>query len=266
MTGIQSLSHEQYLLADGVSNSMLKVISESSPLHLKWQIDGGKKEQTEAQKIGAITHRSIFEPETMESAFYVRPDGMKFTTKEGMAWKEAHADRPILTANERDSICAMVSAVQKHPTASRLLKNAAFEQSCFAEDSLGTLRKWRPDILPSGGNILPDLKTCEDASPRAFEKSIAQWGYYRQAAYYLDGCKLLNREFENFVLIAVEKNPPYAVVVYPIDPLAIRLGRIEYERDLATYRECLETGIWPGYQDQVLSLPFWKQKELESTL
>ena len=38
-----------------------------------------------------------------------------------------------------------------------------------------------------------------------------------------------------------------------------------YKRALAVYRECRETGKWPGYSDGVnfIGLPPWMQKELE---
>lgn len=266
--GIHSLNFEQYQAARGVSNSMLRILSERSPMHLKCWMEGVREEPTEAQKLGTIVHRCIFEPDTMKGAFYVRPDGMKFTTNEGKEWKKAHEDRPVLTADESDSIAAMVGAVHRHPTASRLLKNAAFEQSIFAEDANGILRKLRPDVLPNGGNILPDLKTCESAAPDDLTKAIGNFGYYRQGAYYLDGCKLVGREFDAFVLIAVEKSPPYAVACYQIEPMAIQLGRTQYQRDLKIYEECLASNRWPGYPERIsaLSVPQWMQRALEAAL
>ena len=266
--GIHSLSFEAYLSASGVSNSMLRILSERTPMHLKCWMEGEKPEPTEAQKLGTITHRCIFEPDTMKDAFHVRPDGLKFTTNEGKAWKAQHSDRLILSADESDTIASMVGAVHRHPIASRLLKNATFEQGVFVEDRNGILRKLRPDILPNGGNILPDLKTCESAAPDDFTKAIGNFGYYRQGAYYLDGCKLAGREFDAFVLIAVEKTPPYAVACYQIEPMAIQLGRVQYQRDLAIYAECLASGKWPGYPERIsaLSVPQWMQRALEAAL
>lgn len=64
-TPIQTLSHEQYLRANGVSASMLKIIRESSPLHLRWQMSN-PKEPTESQKFGTLTHKAILEPDSPE--------------------------------------------------------------------------------------------------------------------------------------------------------------------------------------------------------
>lgn len=265
--GIHSLSFEAYLAAAGVSDSMLKLLGSKSPAHLRAQMNGEtEREESPALRFGTEAHRALFEPETMDGAFHVKPDGMKFSTKDGMAWRDAHQDKPILTADEARNLTGVVKAVHAHPVASRLLKNAEFERSLFVEDDMGTLRKLRPDILPNAGNIIPDLKTVEDASEAAFSRSLSNFGWYRKAAYYLDGCALLGREFESFVLIAVEKAPPYAVAVYNVDPAAIELGRREYQRDLVIYRECLLSGKWPGYPERVqcVSLPIWRQKELEA--
>lgn len=263
--GIHSLSFEAYTAAEGVSNSMLRILSERTPAHLRAWMLGEKPEPTAAQRFGTLLHRCIFEPDTVKDAFHVRPAGMKFTTKDGAAWQAAHQDRPIVTDDECEVILHMTAAIHAHPVAGRLLKNATFEQGIFAEDSHGTLRKARLDILPAGGNILPDLKTCESAAPDDFEKAIGNFGYYRQGAYYLDACKLAGREFEAFVLIAAEKTPPYAIACYRIEPLAIQFGRLQCERDLAIYRECLASGKWPGYPETItaISLPPWMQRALE---
>lgn len=263
--GIHSLDHDAYLAAPGISNSMLQIISAKSPLHLKAYIDGAKPKQTDAKRFGTLMHRCIFEPESMEGQFYVKPDGMKFSTKEGIAWKKAHESREIITADQSRWLKAMVESIRRHPTAGRLLKNAMFERSCFVEDGTGTLRKFRADVWPAGGNILPDLKTCESAHPEDFSKSILSYGYHRQAAYYLDCAKLMGRSFDVFMFIAIEKTPPYAVAVYPIDETSVEIGRLEVMRDLAVYRECVKSGRWPGYPSDPtpIGLPDWYLRQME---
>src|SRR5688572_8382434 len=92
---IPTLSHEQYLAAPGVSHSMLKVIRDQSPAHLRSQMSA-PKEATPSQRIGTLTHALLLQPDTMAGAFHVRPADMNFTTKEGKAWRAAHSDKPIL--------------------------------------------------------------------------------------------------------------------------------------------------------------------------
>lgn len=262
---IPDLGHAQYLAAEGVSHSMLKILREKSPLHLRAAMDTPAPEPTDAQKIGTLTHAALLQPDILKDAFHVRPDNLKFTTKEGREWKEAHGDRLIIDTAELKAIEGMVLSVHRHPIAKRLLANATFEQSIFVEDDKGTLRKLRADILPNGGNMLPDLKTCDSAHRDDFEKAIAKWGYWSQGSYYLEGCRLAGMDFQNFVLIAVEKDYPHAVATYTIDPVALDYGRMVNEKSLAIYRGCLESGNWPGYEPTVsyIGLPPWLMKQAE---
>lgn len=263
---IQTLSFEQYQAAPGVSNSMLSIIRERTPLHLWQYLNGPKPESTPAQRFGSLLHSFLLQPDTMKDAYYIKPDGHDGRTAKGKAWTEEHQGKPILTADEHNAIEAMVKSVHHHPSAKRLLANATYEQSIFVDDDKGTRRKLRPDVLPNAGDYLPDIKTCESAHPDDFAKAIANYGWYRQAAYYLDGCALAGREYRAFVFIAVEKTPPYAVACHVLDPIAVDLGRLHYSKDLETYRECVASNRWPGYPDtpRGIELPHWMSKELES--
>jgi hypothetical protein len=247
---------------------MLKIIAEQSEMHLKAQMDAPIEKPTEAKRIGTLTHRCLLLPDTMHGAFHIKPAGMKFTTKEGIAWRDAHQDRPIIAEAEMKTIESMVASVQRHPIAKRLLTNAAFEQSVFVEDMKGTLRKLRADILPKSGNLLPDLKTCTSAHPDDFLKTVGEYRYWSQADYYLTGTRLAGMEFEKFGIIAVEKDYPHAVAVYIIDDFAVEYGHRINEALIQRYRNAVESGVWPGYEERLtyIGLPKWLQREAEQTV
>lgn len=267
--GIHSLSFEAYKAADGVSKSMLDYLAHPyTPAHLRAYLDEPQPEPTDAQRFGAIMHRSIFEPDTMKGAFAVKPIGMNFTTKEGKAWRDGQSDKTILTHAEATKIERSVAAVWKHPIAKRLLAGSDFERSLFASDSGGTLRKARLDVLPKSGNVLPDLKTCESAAAEDFEKQVLTYRYHVQAAYYLDICKLLGIPRTRFVFICVEKTSPFCVAVHELDTEVVEWGRRIYQRDLAVYRQCVKSNEWPGYPDDigVVGVPVWARKQMEDTL
>jgi len=266
MDGIHTLAFEQYKRADGVSKSMLDQLAHPyTPAHLRAYLDTPEEPPTEAQTFGTILHRALLEPDTMAGAFAVRPDGMDLRTKAGQEWKASVAGTPILSTQQVGTINACVAAVWRHPAAKRLIAGAEFERCLFARDATGTLRKGRLDALPKGGNALPDVKTCLSAAADDFEKSIATYRYHVQAAYYLDLCELLGREFTHFTFIAVEKAPPHLVAVYSLDPLAIEFGRKLYHRDLTLYRHCVAENHWPGYPVEItnIGLPAWAQKQAE---
>lgn len=259
------MTAEQYRKAFGVSNSDLKWLARS-PLHFRAHMDGLiAEDETEALTLGGIAHRSILEPETMAEAFHIKPEGMKFTTKDGIAWRDSHQDRPVLSQGDAASVSGMSEAVNSHPMAKRLMADADFERSLFSEDD-GLLIKSRFDILPRSGNVIADLKTCGDASLEEVERTIGKYGYCRQAAFYLRVAKMLGLDRAAFVFIFVEKTPPYAVACYQLADEVVRAGASLIERDLTVLRECMASGVWPGYGNGVLAcgLPGWLMKQLEN--
>lgn len=270
MNGIVSLSSEQYHAAEGVSNSMLKWIRQpKTPAHFKAKyIDKLiPDEETPALRMGSLLHRCVLEPESMDGAFYVKPDGMNFATKDGKAWRDEHNDKPILTAEDCATIKGVKESVWRHPLASRLIKSADCERSAFTESD-GLFLKSRFDILPRSGNIIADLKTCESADLNSVERAMAGYEYYIQAAFYLKVANLLGLERSAFVFIFVEKSPPYAVAVYqPCDVLMIAAELI-INRDLQTLKNCHESGDWYGYPQEITAcaLPQYQMKQLEGII
>ena len=65
----------------------------------------------------------------------------------------------------------------------------------------------------------------------------------------------------------VEKTEPYLVSVVALDVEAINIGRQLNDRAKRIYRECLESGVWPGYPSaELISLPMWAIYQTEELL
>ena len=268
-TGILSLPDAQYRAAEGISKSALDFIAPPrTPSHYKAYIDGLLRvETTPAMRLGSMIHRAILEPETVSGAWVVKPEGMKFTTKEGKEWQAAQT-LPIITSQEADTITGMRESVWAHPAVKRVLANARTEVSLFASGEDGVLRKARIDALPEGGNVIVDIKSCLSADPDLMAKSVVSYRYDVQAAYYLDICRLLGIDKSEFLFICVEKQPPFAVAVYALDQDAIAWGRKQYQRDLAAIRHCEAEDHWPSFTQDIttLALPAWAQQQAEAVL
>lgn len=266
-TGILSLPEAQYRAAEGISKSALDYIAPPrTPAHYKAYIDGLLRvETTPAMRMGSMIHRAILEPDSID--WVVKPEGMLFTTKEGKAWRDAQT-APIITQDEADTITGMRDAVRLHPAVKRVLASARTECSLFANGEDGVLRKARIDALPESGNVIVDVKSCQSAAPEAMSKSMATYRYDVQAAYYLDICKLLGIDKSEFLLVCVEKTPPYAVAVYAVDQDAIEWGRKQYRADLAQIKRCEAEDHWPSFTEDIttLALPAWAQKQAEAVL
>lgn len=267
-TGILTLSEEQYRASEGISNSDLSWIAPPrTPAHYRAKKDGLIPAMTTpAMRMGSLVHRAVLEPDTM-GEFVTRPESIDYRTKDGKAWRDDNADKIILSHDDACTIGAIVDSVWSHPIAKRIFKNAQTEQCIFAEDADGMIRKGRLDALVEGSSI-PDLKTSASADPQEFEKSIGKFRYHVQAAYYLDLCALVGIDKRDFVFVVVEKEAPYAVAVYSLDEDAIRLGRMEYQRDLAAVRNCTAQNHWPAFPPdiRVIGLPAFMRKQVEGLL
>lgn len=187
-----------------------------------------------------------------------------------------------------DQVQEMAAKLREHPTAMALLHPAGKpEQSLFWTDpETGVACRARIDWLPyftvqrdgqpamppayPSRLIVPDYKTCVSAAPDDLQKAIHQHGYHQQADFYLRGIRVLFPDLvpPKFVFICQEKTPPYLVTVCEPDPFAMRIGAHLNRQALLTYRECTESGRWPGYTDDVamISLPGWVERQYEMEL
>jgi exodeoxyribonuclease VIII len=177
--------------------------------------------------------------------------------------------REILAADDYAAVKAMGDAVLTHPAAAKLLGAMTDWELSGLWDcrQTGERSKCRCDAVGDydGIPICLDLKTTRDASPKAFERAVWNYHYHTQAAHYVEGLAVLGRPVESFGIVAVEKEPPYAVGVYRILDDVLAVAREEVFRLLALHRECRESGRWPAYSDEVrdIGLPKWAWRELE---
>lgn len=259
-----SQSFDEYAKADGVSASMLDQIRKS-PAHLRAYMDGTLREEGDALALGTLIHLAVLQPDTMQGAVWVKPEGVSLATKEGRAWKEEHQGRPIISQDEYNTVVRCRDAVLSNQMARSLLSKGFAEQSLYVEDSHGTLRKSRFDYISTSGSAIPDLKTCRSASPESFEKAILNYSYHIRAAFYVDNANLAGMEKDSFVFICIETQPPYLVACYQLSGYVLSAGRVFYQRDLQLYRNCMESGKWPGYHEGLreIGLPEYAMRKLE---
>jgi hypothetical protein len=210
-------------------------------------------------KLGSLTHCCVLEPDEVSARYGITPDRRSNAGKALAADMEASGIEAV-TAQEMEQALAMADAVRGNSTAALLLSNGQAEQSFWWDDvSTGLRCKCRPDWLSADGATIVDLKTCQDASPAGFAKSVAQWSYQVQSAHYLCGT-LATR----FIFVAVEKTAPYAVGVYELDAEAMVHGSVLRHNALQILQDCRAINSYPGYTDggiQTLQLPGWALKD-----
>lgn len=250
------MTNEEYHKHPALSKSGLDRLAISPAHYQAWLTD--PRIETPAMKFGTAAHCAILEPTRFVNEYDVLPSGLDRRTKEGKAiYTELEAKgKTLLSIDDWQAIHGMLDSVMDHPAARDLLSEGLAETSYFSEMDRVAV-KCRPDWLSSG--IVVDLKTTQDASLSGFSKSIANYRYAVQAAFYSDILASLGHDVVAFLFVAVEKTAPYAVGVYELDDMSLEIGREQYQRDLDTYRRCIESGEWPAYSSSVemISLPKW---------
>lgn len=223
---------------------------------------------TVAMSFGTAFHSMVLEPEDFNAQCAVSP-ALDRRTKAGKeAWsrfEQENEGKAIITSQECEAILAMKDAVQKHPKGRYLFSGGKAEVSAFWQDSQTGLEcKCRPDYVTSSG-LLVDLKSTQDASPEGFAKSAAKFRYHVQAAWYLNGWQCASGEKPlGFLFVAVEKQPPYNVGLYMLDPESLELGWRTATSDLNKIKRWMEEADWKvlersGYSPDIveLKLPAW---------
>jgi exodeoxyribonuclease VIII len=239
-----------------------------------------REKQTPALLMGSAVHMAVFEPQDFMKKFVVINDTAIIAEIGGKAPKQTNrykewlqdfarenAGKTILSSEDFEKCLKIKEAVYNHPTAALLLEGGVAEQRVDwlwqGEDKnfnpIQVKCKSKMDWQSHNGFIV-DLKTTEDASPAGFGKSIFNYRYDVQGAFYTDAYRqATGNEPRGFIFIAVEKSAPYAVALYYLTPEQIARGRREYEADLRTYHECLISGEFPAYGIDIkpAQLPAW---------
>jgi hypothetical protein len=191
------------------------------------------------------------------------------------AWREAESEAraankiPIHAASFARAQ-AMADVALKHSVAAPLLTAPGkAEQSFYAADpATGVMLRGRADrVTEVDGRVhIVDYKTAADATEEAFAHVAFKYRYYLQWAWYTALAKLCGlAEDPAFVFVVQEKTRPYLVNVITLDDEALDLGRRHMREAIDTYARCMESGVWPGY-DEVLhqvSLPLYAFPDIE---
>lgn len=262
------MTETEYSLAEGIRRSALWKLKKS-PAHFKWELEH-PADPTPALTFGTAVHCAVLTPKAFGEQYAVTEYDLR--TKDGKAAKQAALDagKTLLSKDEWERIGGITLAVHDNVFTRRLL-NGPHEQAYFWEDDITKEKcKCRTDAETDigGRHVIVDLKTCMDASTDQFIRDAVKHGYHVQAAMYSEGVKAATGKECDFVFIAVEKEPPYAINILQCDNAFLLYGTDEYRYLMGLYHECRVRNEWPGYAGfegniNTLELPTWLKKEVE---
>ena len=261
--GVYDLTAEQYH-ADPVKGGSLsstgarKLLPPNCPARYRYERDHPPT-PTDDMTFGSAVHKLVLG----EGAAIRVVEADSWRTKEAkLAMKAAHETGliPMLT-HQLEAAQIVADAVRADRYAGKLLSSGVAERTLvWRDEETGVWCRAMLDWIK--GRIVVDVKTCPSASPDKLPRHIADLGYHIQAAHYLEGMRVLGlAEKPALLFVFVEKDPPHLVNTVQLNPLALEIGAHYARLARLTYRDCMESGRWPGYSTDIelIELPGWTQ-------
>ena len=250
-----------YHNSPGISSSGLKLFHDSPIKYWAKYICPDPDSDDEKDKphfaIGKAGHCKVLEPHRFESDFVAMPEGIDKRSKDGKAfWKELKTKYPEATIMKNSEL-ALAKKCGDSILNSRYGKLISSGIGC-AETSIRWVDpdtevhcKIRPDWflapldkVPNG--MIIDLKFSDGSDEDSFRKSVENFGYYIQNAFYCLGYQAYysTKDLPKFIFVVVDKNYPYTVENYELSLEFIEMGLAVIKNRLPQFKECLDSGKW----------------------
>ena len=238
MSKMKKISDKDYFTIKALSNSDFRLLKESV---LHYENKELFKLESTSLTLGSAVHKLVLEPEIFNDDFIIEDfegcnlnKNTKLYKDAKKKWLDSVGDREILSCDLFEQVTKMARNVKA--IAGGLLQGGVAENAFFSEFD-GVPVKCKADYFIESAGVVIDLKTTK--SIKEFKKSILEYGYGTQSAFYTDVISSLGYKADRFVFILVETTKPYMVSVQEMQLDGIEEGR-------AIYSELLET--WKSYK------------------
>ena len=231
-----------------------------SPNHLLSYWDR-EKVTTPAMLKGTLIHTLLLEPEKMEKEYATWLGGRR-AGNEYKTFQEENQGKTIIKPEELEE-------------AEKIIKTAKNNVLLNLKKGVELEILWKMNLIPFrgfvdfyGAGFIGDVKTCSDASPKAFQRDFIKFKYYIQAFLYGHANETLRFAGENpdYFILAVETSPPYNSQMYKVSTEFIEKGKEEVHKALQDFEKW--DGEPAGYEFYdlleengviTLNLPEWMQ-------
>jgi hypothetical protein len=277
--GIYGSVDEEMYHADRGSLSMSGaklLLQPSCPAKFRWKIDN-KQKPKRIWDFGHVAHHLILGKGSDFVVLDPEVNGLKAdgTVADKPAattmWKDAEKtarSRGLIPIHidEHAKAVAMAAKVLADPEAAPIFASGEAEMSVYATDPITGIRlrgrlDWiNHDYHRDGTLLVDDVKTAVSSNPFELERAFYNLGYWMQRAWYEDVLILAGlAERVDFVFTVVEKEEPFVVQNVRYLNEAVTEGRRANREAIDLYARCLESGQWPGYSDDIVTigLPAW---------
>ena len=237
-----------------------------SPGHYLTMLTSPQRD-SEALKFGRLFHYLLLEcdnPTKELARYWFKPPEVDGRTKTGKEWIAQHD--PSLRLDSEDDILnlrGMLKAVDSDGFLRELLsspytqtelplawQNEEYEIPCTGKADLVYYPPLEDNL--DGDCLIIDFKTTDDARKHSISFSVKRYLYHCQAAMYCHGVTQkyrLDKE-PRYMIVAIEKEPPYGLQKYELSFSTLEKGREIYRRVAGIYAACLRNNNWPVYEDK----------------
>lgn len=262
--------HRDPVVGGSLSHSgSVKLLAPSCPAKYRYAMDHPDAERhSEAFDLGKAAHRELLG--AGEEVVVIDADSWRVKAAQQQRDEAYAAGLVPRLRHQQDRVVEMIKALRQHPLAAALFDPDRGQPEVTLAWQHHKPRVWRraridwlPDPRP-GRLLIPDFKTADCAHPETWKSAAARYHYHSQADYYDTAARALNLgEDPALVFVVQETTPPYLVSVIELDQDSVQLGGRRNRRALEIFARCQETGVWPGYGDEValVGLPAWADWE-----
>lgn len=234
---IQALIGRLLAKEEHLSYSSLSAFAESPKHFIEHKLR--ERTQTPSMFYGNVVHTLILEPEQFENRYAIMPDYDRRTT----VGKGAYAD--FIAANEGKAIIdkeifadaqRAQMAIKTNFPANNIITKCSQKEVSVEWEYENFKFMGRLDL--KGDAMMGDLKTCADASPRKFHRTILEMDYHLQAAMY----SIAIGEMLPYYIPAVDKSG--GVSTHLLEKSLIEAGIEKYKYLMDKFNTCIVLDAW----------------------
>lgn len=223
-----------YYDIDAISASRLKKFRKSEKHGLL------PDHESQSLAFGTAFHMAILEPEKFKSVYQTFSNRLDLRKKSHKRLNfYALSKYKMLSQQELEAITEMQKSICKNLLAHDIIKSISpdsIEKEYYWEIE-GLKYKAKIDGYSPAYNAIVDIKTTSDSTVSGFTKSCFNYGYHISAVQYYEALeKVDNLTPDYFILIAVEKEPPYITSVFCYHRESEAISGAWEERDLLIQR------------------------------
>lgn len=252
---IRGMPNDAYHSCKSISKSGLDLF-DRSPAHLHF---AEPFKSSRAMVIGTAIHTALLEPERFEKEYLLLES---VTDRRSAVYKDAIKHTPeenVLVSTEAKNVKSMVETAQANADFQEYARQGYdVELSFFGICSeTGVPVRCRFDMITHDGRAL-DLKKTRDARYDDFSRSIMNYRYHVQHAFYSHVYECVTgQQLKSFAFFAVEENSPHTNAIYQLCDESVSIGKQLMLENLNAYASCENPSdsIWTP--KTIISLPVW---------